>query len=64
MALGLSLPPKVHKIEDRVAEQYSDIPFPLFFCIKEFLEQNHQIGHEFEGKKNKKCKCKSIVQVK
>jgi hypothetical protein len=37
-ALGLFVTHKVHIVEDHAAEQYSNLPFPLLYCIEEFVE--------------------------
>eukprot|EP00956_Cyclotella_meneghiniana_P008788 scaffold12009_cov61-Cyclotella_meneghiniana.AAC.4 len=46
--LGLSVTPKVHLIEDHALHQFINMPYPLYYLIEEFVEQNHQKGHNVE----------------
>jgi len=45
---GLSITPKVHIVEDHGLKLFEEMPVSLFYCIKEFVKQNHQIGHSEE----------------
>jgi hypothetical protein len=45
---GLSITPKVHNVDDHGLKLFENMPGYLFYCIEEFVEQNHQIGHKEE----------------
>ena len=42
---GLSITPKVHIVEDHLAEQYANIPGGIAHLLEDFVEHNHQIAH-------------------
>ena len=42
---GLSITPKVHIVEDHLAEQYANIPGGIAYLLEDFVEHNHQIVH-------------------
>ena len=46
--VGLSITPKVHLIEDHALFQYCNLPDGIAIFIEEFVEQNHQKGHQVE----------------
>jgi hypothetical protein len=47
--LGLPKTPKFHIIESHAEELEEEMPLPLYEVKKEFVEQNHQLGHKEEG---------------
>jgi hypothetical protein len=46
--LGLSVMPKTHIVEHHAKELEEEMPIELFYTVEEFLEQNHQTGHQHE----------------
>lgn len=67
-AMGLSITPKVHLIEDHAIVQYRTYPDGLALLIEEFVEQNHQKGRQVEEQfkrinnldKQANCKAKEL----
>ena len=64
-SVGLSVTPKVHIVEDHLAQQYSNIPGGIALLLEDFVEHNHQIGHRHDERtkrivdEEKRATCKA-----